>query len=84
MRLLLEGHRLARVASLEEGDACDLAGDVYADPGEDEHSTYHYEYAVVAQLERETPNCVCVFFEDSTVGFPPDHLVIVRVDEGEP
>jgi len=66
---------LVAIRDLKPGDLIDLAGDAWADPNGDIIS-YECEYATVAAVEIETPDCTCVHFEgDASVGFPPNHMV---------
>lgn len=77
-------HVLTAVENLTQGDLVDLENDKYADPVEkqnDEHSShrfYEFEYARVYTVQRETPECTVVQFEESTVGFPVGHQVPVH------
>ena len=34
-----------------------------------------FEYSVVMELELETPNCQCVYFDFGAVGYHPNDLV---------
>lgn len=70
-----------RVKDLKPGDRVDLENDIYADPNHDKVLLEH-EYMVVDWLERESPGCVCVYFQDFTCGFPPNHVVNVQEQEG--
>lgn len=76
---------ICRADSLEPGDMVDLEGDKYADPDR-EHPWLEYELATVVEVVRETPECVCVYFEGLAVGFPVAHvLAFVRpVPEVQP
>ena len=67
------------VLSLRIGQRVDLEGDVIADPGDkSDHPEFAYEFEVVETIERETEDCVCVYFESGfTCGFPVDHVVNV-------
>ena len=66
------------ICELQPGDMVDLEGDTYADPKHD-HVAFEFEYQTVETVERETPDCVAVWFEGfDCVGFPPDHRVIVN------
>lgn len=70
------------VLELRAGDRVDLQGDVFADPtgyaGGESNPVLECEFQIVESVERETPDCVCVYFENwNPVGFPADHLVDV-------
>jgi hypothetical protein len=69
-------HEFKCAAALEPGDLVDLEDDPYADPKRD-HVEYQFKLATVYQAEYEAPDCVVVDFDATTVGFPPDHRVIV-------
>lgn len=67
--------RMIAIKALKPGDMLDLAGDKFADPDHD-NPYLECQYAVVAGIEFETPNCIRVDFEEgSSVGFPPEHFV---------
>lgn len=57
---------------VHEGDLIDLEGDPYADQERDK-PCLQYEYAKVLEVRRETEDCVCVYFDNLTVGFPIRH-----------
>jgi hypothetical protein len=61
-----------KVSDLQVGDMVDLQGDRFADPMHS-HIEYECEYAMVQDLERETPECICVYFDSNAVGFPLNH-----------
>lgn len=84
--LLIEGVARRYVRDLAAGDRVDLEGDVIADPeGGDDHPEFAFEFEVVASVERETPDCYCVYFESGfACGFPPDHLVDVDGEQNDP
>ena len=64
-----------RAADLKPGDMIDLEGDKFADPNRD-HVAFQCEYGVVAEVDRETPECVAVYVDGvDSFGFPPDHLI---------
>lgn len=73
--------QLVMVKDLKDGDRVDLEGDVHADPDSTNRLLQH-EYQVVESIEQETRECVCVYFTDFVCGFPSEHLVKVRVEEG--
>lgn len=55
------------------GDMIDLEGDTYADPARD-HPWMEDEYAIVAEVDYETSECVAIGFESfDLVGFPIHH-----------
>lgn len=66
-----------RIDELKVGDLVDLEADVFANSN-GEHPEYEFELAQVVEIERETPTCICVYFETGAVGFPPEHLVSVQ------
>lgn len=72
-----------RVDALKPGDMIDLEADPYADPDHDKPE-FEFEYATVAAIEREAPDCVLVWIEGvDAFGFPPDHRVkLVGYDSG--
>lgn len=70
---------LKRVDALEPGDLVDLEGDRYADApdSESDNSEFEFEFQVVIDVVRETPDCMRVDFESgSSFGFPPSHEVL--------
>lgn len=71
------------VLSLRIGQRVDLECDPVADPGDkSDHPEFAYEFEVVESMERETEDCVCVYFESGfTCGFPVDHDVDVDPDQ---
>jgi hypothetical protein len=78
------GEMTVAVKDLRIGDAVDLEGDPYADPNQ-ENPALECEYQQVYSVERETGDCVAVGFDGfDIVGFPPDHLVTVRLPRPEP
>jgi hypothetical protein len=69
---------LKRVVDLRPGDYVDLEGDRFADPLRNK-PTLQFIYQMVDAVERETADCVAVWFDGfDCVGFPPDHLVAVQ------
>lgn len=82
------------VGDLKPGDVIDLADDVYANSCEHGENcetddcpqalgdVYDYAYAVVVEVEQETPTCVRVDFEhesaEISIGFPIDHILFVH------
>ena len=67
------------VLSLRIGQRVNLEGDAIADPGNaSDHPEFTYEFETVESMERETDDCVCIYFESGfTCGFPVDHEVDV-------
>ena len=68
--------RLVKIRDLKPGDMVDLAGDEFADAYH-ENMVLEYQFAVVDEVEEETPTCFVLHSEASTCGFPPDHVVAV-------
>ena len=67
-----------RAADLMPGDLVDLEDDPFADNGE--HPEFEFEFCEVIDVERETPDCVRVDFDNYSCGFPVDHeLEIWRI-----
>jgi hypothetical protein len=81
-----------KVEDLTEGQAVDLENDQYADPfghrgeelhpeegtSEADHMFYEDMYARVGEIEFENDGAtVVVYFDQSTVGFPRGHVVMV-------
>jgi len=71
------------VLSLRIGQRVDLECDPVADLGdESDHPEFAYYFEVVKSMERETEDCVCVYFESGfACGFPVDHDVDVDPDQ---
>ena len=65
---------LVKASQLRCGDLVDLEADMYADPERD-NPALECEFAEVMDVERETDDCVCVYFDSITVGFPASHRV---------
>ncbi len=67
------------IKELQIGDLVDLENDPFADP---DHSNpmYPFEYQTICAIEVENPDCICVYFDGSTCGFPTDHMVSVQRD----
>ena len=69
---------IIKAEHLRPGDLVDLEADSYADPKHD-HPLFPFELQTVANVIRETPNCVAVGFEGfDVVGFPPEHFLTVE------
>jgi hypothetical protein len=66
-------------ADLRAGLLVDLGGDPFADDLRD-HTRYEWELMEVWRVQRESPDCIRVDFEDDSVGFPAEHRL--RVIEG--
>lgn len=46
------------------------------------HPEWQMEYEVVERVEKETDECVCVYFESGyACGFPPDHDVDIDPEQ---
>lgn len=66
-----------KVKDLKPGMRVNVYGDPFADPDKN-HPADEFQLRVVAGIELETPACVRVDFEeDPSVGFPPDHEILV-------
>lgn len=82
---------MKRADQVQEGDFLDFEGDSIVDPdgtGEsfnpEPPATTHIfwaEFATVEAVERETPDCVVIYTDQGTYGFPPDHLLKTKGDE---
>lgn len=79
-----------RVDALRIGQRVDLELDIFADPeyvvsnnpDDSMHPEFQFEFEVVAEIDRETADCICVYFESGfSCGFPPDHLVDVDSEQ---
>lgn len=65
-----------KISELIPGDLVDLENDKYADPKG--NPLLECEYVTVDSIERESPECIAVYFRGfDMVGFPPDHVVKV-------
>ncbi len=70
-----------KVKDLKPGMRLNLEGDKYAD-SERDHADYEFEYKVVADIILETADCIVLELEDgNSVGFPPDHEVLVEEEK---
>ena len=85
------GHVERRVDALRIGDRVDLEADIFADPyggsdvADSPHPEFAFEFEVVADIERETPDCIRVDFESGfSCGFPPDHWIDVDGEQVRP
>ena len=65
---------LKRVQDLQAGDIVDLEGDKFADPAHNKVEL-QFEGQTVVTYDWETTQCICVYFESFTCGFPPDHML---------
>lgn len=75
-----DGQRFIPTEALREGDQIDLS----SCPFLFEHASAEFEYAVVADVERETPDCVRVAFEGiDHVGYPAGTQLLVKRNEPE-
>jgi len=71
------------VENLKEGDLVDLEGDRYADQAGC-NPLFECELMPVTHVERETDNCVTVYFEGfDMVGFPVGHPLLRQARAGE-
>ena len=80
--IYLNGVVTRAVLDLLPGDRVDLQNDLFADPdghtGGESPAALECEFQTVESVVRETPDCVCVYFEGfDAVGFPVDHRVEV-------
>ncbi len=83
----INGNAQRRVDMLRIGDRVDLEGDIFADPRggasdslsmvDSEHPEFAYEFQEVMEIERESEDCMCVYFINFACGFPPDHWIDV-------
>ncbi len=75
-----QGNAQRRVDALRIGDRVDLEDDAIADPDKanGDHPEFMFEFQIVAEIERESDDCICLTFEGGFVcGFPPDHWLDV-------
>jgi len=75
------------VSELLPGDRVDLEADSVADPvghgGGESPAAYQCDFQTVEAAERETGDCIAVYFENGpAVGFPVDHRVEVDGEQG--
>ncbi len=77
--------RTIKVRELEPGHMVDLSNQPEPYVNDDERETiWQYEYAVVATIEHETPECTVVYFENAEpIGFAPDHEVTISGETAE-
>jgi hypothetical protein len=68
-----EDIQLVPARDVREGDMIDLEGDPFADDGQ--HPEHEFEFAIVEGSELETPECIRIDFDSTSVGFPPDHML---------
>ena len=62
--------RAIKVEEVQVGDILDLEGVPYLDP-DDQY--WEFLYGVVCGVERETPDCIRLDFEETdSIGLPPD------------
>lgn len=83
----INGNVQRRVDMLKIGDRVDLEGDIFADPcggasdsasmGDSEHPEFAFEFQTVREIEQESADCICVYFDNFACGFPPDHWIDV-------
>lgn len=63
---------------LQVGDLVDLQDDKYADPL-GYNMILEFELQEVCEVEIDGDDCIAVAFEGfDTVGFPPDHKLVIR------
>lgn len=77
-----DGRAVCRVDALRLGQRVDLEADSIADPhgadGDGDHPEFAFEFETVAEIERESAECIRLDFESGfSCGFPPDHEVDV-------
>jgi len=82
----IQGVALRPVLDLAPGDLVDLQGDAIADPvghaGGGSPAALEFQFLEVEAVQRETPDCVCVYFTDwNPCGFPVDHRVEVDPEQ---
>lgn len=64
--------------NIKEGMWCDLKGDKYADPDND-NLQLQTEYVLVDYVEQETPECIAIGFSGfDVIGFPPEHKIKMK------
>lgn len=80
----INGNAQRRVDMLRIGDRVDLENDIFADPdgyvsgpNNSSHPEFQYEFQEVLEIERESEDCICVYFNNFACGFPPDHWIDV-------
>jgi hypothetical protein len=67
------------VSDVTPNDVIDLEGDKYADPdGAD--PIFRFVYAVVGEVEQESPGVLLLHTNHGTFAFPPNHEVTVVGD----
>lgn len=79
---------LVMAKNIRVGDQLDLEGDEYADTDHD-NPLLEFEYAIVEEVELETPQCVAIVTSQGWFAFPAEHELKVEnmrphsVDEPE-
>lgn len=83
----INGNVQRRVDMLRTGDRVDLEGDIFADPRggatdslsmeDSDHPEFAMEFQTVREIDRESDECICVYFDNFACGFPPDHWLDV-------
>lgn len=92
--IIRQGVARCRVDQLEIGQRVDLQNDIFADTEAYEaflfgaegkasqHPEFEFEFETVAEVERETTDCICVTFESGfSCGFPPSHEVDIDAEQ---
>ena len=70
---------LMLMQELQIGDVVDLEGDRFADP-DGSNDFLKYELVTIEDIERETGDCTCIYFQDfDAVGFPVDYMLDVKM-----
>ncbi len=72
----IDGHVQRRVDRCRVGDRIDLEDDSIADP-QHSHPEFECEFQVLREIERKTPDCIVLHFDNFSCGFPPDHCLTV-------
>ena len=63
-----------KVTAIKEGDRVDLSSCPYLKS----HPSAEYEYAEVTEVERETPDCIVIYYEGiDGIGYPIDQELLV-------
>jgi hypothetical protein len=80
----IDGVVTRRIDQVRVGDRLDLQGDEYADPDNDPHTVFAYMFAEVESIEYEphdTDPCIALHTSLGSFSFPPDHWVVVDVEQ---
>lgn len=75
--------QLVAVRDIHVGDIVDLEGDAIADPGypDNQVPAFEFEYMVVRTRDDETPDCIALGFDTDVYGFPPDHRLMLHLED---